>query len=351
MQAAGVAVLKEWNFHRDSTAMPVVYLRIIDSHGPYLRIVTRRGNLDISRSKLAAYIEVPDSLPSQIMEEEDASSLRADLGAIKGFSSRYPRSAFLLDPLADALAKHLARFDAGQVRFEGKWMGRNDLDALLANRQRKATLARQREIEQVIASEAQEEVTIRDRLPSSRTELSSALSPLINHDIESARMALQNLTSLASSQTGAAKVRTERVQTVIRNLFVAEYRLARQVFFNSATRAEAVHHERSANQWLTPNAFGTVRTDEARISSAKAEETNRRASQQLQACRTALLDQLHETDVVIGDLYQLREHRAVLILAEVVAAKASQEFSPGEFTSSLPPQALAAIRAESSSRK
>ena len=362
--AAGVAVLKEWNFHRDSTAKPVVYLRIIDSHGPYLRLVTRRGNIDILRSKLADYVEVPDSLPSQIMEEEDASSLRAYLTTTERFSGRYPRSAVLLDPLTDALASHLARFEAGQVRFEGNWMERNDLDALLAGRQREAVLARQREIEHVIFSEAQEERGLvmrngkwmgeaesRDQLPSGRTELSGALWPLINPDIDGARMALQNLESLATSQTGAAKVRTQRVHAVIRNLFLAEYRFAKQIISNSAAKAEATRHEQSAKQWLKPNAFGTVRTDEARDSLAKAQETNRRASQQLQTCRAALLDQLHEADVVICDLYQLREHRAALVLAEMIQAKATQNFPPGEFTSSLQPETLSAIRAEISSGK
>ena len=364
VQAAGVAVLKEWNFHRDSTAKPVIYLRIVDSHGPYLRLVTRRGNIDILRSKLANYVEVPDSLPSQIMEEEDASSLRAHLNTIKRFSDRYPRSAALLDPLTDALASHLARFDAGQVRFEGNWMDRYEFDALLVNRQREAAMTRQREIEQVIFNEAQEERGLvmrngewmgesesQDRLPSARTELSGALWPLINPDIEGARMALQNLESLSASQTGAAKVRTERVQSVIRNLFVAEHRYAQQIFSNSAAKAEVTRHERTAKQWLKPNAFGTVRTDEARESLAKAEEANRRAAQQLQTCRAAFVDQLHEADVVINDLYQLREHRAALVLAETIQTKAVQNLSPGEFTCSLAPETLSAIRAELASGK
>ena len=162
---------------------------------------------------------------------------------------------------------------------------------------------------------------------------------------------MKNLKSLSASQTGAAKVRTERVHTVIRNLFLAEHRYAQQIFSNSAATAEATRHERTAKQWLKPNAFGTVRTDEARESLAKAEETNRRASQQLQTCRAALLDQLHETDVVICDLYQLREHRAALVLSEMIQAKATQNFSPGEFTSSLAPEALSAIRSEISSGK
>jgi len=364
VRAAGVAVLKEWDFHRDSTAKPVVYLRIIDSHGPYLRLVTRRGNLDIPRSKLANQVEVPDFIPSRIVEEGDAVSLRTHLAAIRKFSARYPLSAALLEPPADALAGHLARFDAGEVRFEGSWMARNDLDSLLADRRRDVESARKREIEHVVLSEAQQErefvmhngewvpeAELRNRPPSARTELSDTLWPLLNPDIEGARMVLGNLTFLADGQTGAAKVRTRRVHAVIRNLFLAEFRLSRQIIAGSAATAEAAAHERSAKQWLKPSAFGTDRADEVRKSLAKAEEVKSRSSQQLAACRAALLDQLHEADNLTVDLYQLREHRAALVLAEALRSIASRNFPSGEFKSKLPEKTLSAIRAEISPRK
>jgi hypothetical protein len=363
-RAAGVAVLKEWNFHRDTTAKPVVYLRIIDSHGPYLRLVTRRGNLDIPRFKLANHIEAPDSIPSRIMEEGDAVSLRTQLLAIKRFAARYPLSAGLLEPLSDALAGHLARFDAGQVRFEDNWMTRNELDSFLASRRQDAELVRQREIEHVILSEAQKqrglvmrngewvaESELRKLPPTARTELSDTLWPLCNPDTEGARMALGNLASLADGQTGAAKVRTLRVHAVIRNLFLAEYRLSTQIIASAASMAAAATHERHATQWLKPNAFGTVRADEARESLAKADEIKSRSSRQLDACRAELLNQLREADIVTGDLYQLREHRAALVLAETVRSVASRNFPSGAFKSSIPDDSLSAIRAEMSSRK
>lgn len=363
-RAAGVAIIKEWDFHRDSTARPVVYLRIIDSDGPYLRLVTRKGNIDIHRSKLANYVEVPDSIPAHIMEENDISSLRIQLAAIKRFSIRYPLSAGLLEPLFTALAGHIARFDAGHVRFEGSWMARNELDSLLTIRRHEARLARKREIEHVILSEAQEErglvmrngewvseAELRQRPPSARTELSDTLWPLLNPNIEGSRMALSNLAFLASGQTGTAKVRTERLHAVIRNLFLAEFRLSRQIIAHTAAMAGAATHERHAVEALKPNAFGTVRSDMARESRAKAEEIKSRASQELDACRAELLNQLREADVVSNDLYQLCEHRAALILGETVRTVASRNFPSGEFKSTVPDETLSAIRAEMSSRK
>ena len=92
VHAGGVAVLKEQSFHRDSTATPVVYLRIIDSHGPYLRIVTSRGNVDIHRSKLADYIE--DVEGGEILSMGSTLELIKDLGDATVVSEQYGLGKF-----------------------------------------------------------------------------------------------------------------------------------------------------------------------------------------------------------------------------------------------------------------
>lgn len=364
VHAAGVAVLKEWNFHRDSSAKPVVYQRIIDSHGPYLRLVSGSRNVDILRSKLVDRVEVPDLIPQFLMEEKDVIPLRDALAAMSGFAVRYPSSASLLDPLLQAVSGHLARFDAGEVRFEGTWLGREELASLLETRRHEAERLRMREIEQVVLSETQRakglvpmddqwvtEQELRDRSPSARTQLSDTLWPLLNPGIEGARMALKNLSSLAASQNGAAKVRTERLSTTIRNLFLAEFRLTRQIIASSADAAKAAAHERHARQWLEPNAFGTIREDSARESFTQAAGIRIRSAAQLETCRDGLLAQLHEVDIVTGDFHKLREHRATLILGETVRAIAARRFPSGEFRPSFPDESLAAIRQEISPRR
>lgn len=364
VRAAGVAVLKQWNFHRDSTAKPLAYLEIIDSHGPYLRLVTGNGNVDILRSKLADRVEVPDAIPPSLLEEKDVGPLRSSLAAMRAFSARYPLSAPLLELRSAALSGHLARFDAGEVRFEGGWIGRDEFASILENRRREAELLRKREVEQVILSENQQEKglvplggrwvsekELRERSPSARTELSDTLWPLLNSDIEGARMALKNLSALAASQNGAPKVRTERLYLVIRNLFLAEFRLSRQILASTAAEGKAAAHERHAKQWLKPNAFGTIRTDAARESHANALEIRSRAAEQLETSRAELLAQLHEADVVTGDFHKLREHRTALILGETVRAVAARRFPSGDFRPSFPDESLAAIRREISSRK
>lgn len=359
VRAAGVAVLKEWSYHRDCSARPVVYSRIIDSHGPYLRLVTGSGNVDILRTKLADHLDVPQCIPACLVEEKDIAAMRTALAAMKEFSARYPLSAPLLEPACKALSAHVALFDAGEVRFEGQWMGKDEFASLMENRRREAEAARMREIERVILNEQQKErglvlmdgswVTEKqrnERPASARTELSDTLWPLFNPTMDGARMAVENLSSLAAGQTGAAKVRTERVRNAVRNVFAAEASYCRQVIASSAAEATAATHERHAAQWLKPNAFGTVRTDEARESRAAAAGIRNKSSEDLAASRGGLMDQVREMDTVTCDLFKLREHRAALILAETAKAVAARRFPSGEFQPSLSDPQLAAIREE-----
>jgi hypothetical protein len=364
VRAAGVAVLKEQTFHRDSIAKPVIYQRIIDSHGPYLRIVNASRNIDILRSEMVNHIEVPDQLPPTLMEEKDLADLRESLADMKKFSTRYPRSAPLLAPPIGALSGHLAHFDAGEIRFEGDWITRDKLAAVLESRRLVDEIRRKQEIEQLVFYKTQREKGLvlvdgkwmteqeaREYPPSAHTELSDALLPLVNPDIESARIALQNLSTLASSQNGALKVRTERLHTMIKNLFLAEFQLSGQIIAYNVATAKAAAHERHAKQWLKPNAFGTIRKTAARESQDRASAVRNQADKQLAACRAELLTQLREADIVTDDFHKLREHRVALILGETVRSIAARRTPGGEFHSSFPDESLAAIRNSITSQK
>jgi hypothetical protein len=362
LRAAGVAVMKEQPFHRDCSAKPVAYLRIIDSRGPYLRLVGKGRNIDIERSKMADRIEVPDQIPKSLIEEKDVAGLRKSLAEMKDFADRYPLSAPVLEPMITAVARHISRFDAGEVRFEGAWITSEEFTGILESRRQESEDRQRREIEQLVFNAAQREKGLElvdgqwmtgreiiDRPASARTRLSDCLWPLQNPDIEGARFALENLSILAASQIGADKVRTERLQGVIRNLFLAEIQLTRQIIASNAAAVKAAAHERHAAQWLQPNAFGTIRKDAARESHAKAVEIRDLASDQLAASRAALIKQLHEADIVTDDFHKLREHRVALALGETVRAVAARRFPNGEFRPAFPDEALVAIRSSISS--
>ncbi len=357
VRAAGVAILKEQTFHRDSTAKPVAYRQIIYSSGPYLRIISGNRNIDVLKSKLVNYIEVPDQMPATIMEEKDLADLRESLAEMRKFSKRYPLSAPYLESRIAVLSGHIACFDAGELRFEGDWVTRVELAKVLEIRKNEAEMQRQHEIEQLVFDEAQKvkglvlvhgnwvtEEQARKRPPTEHTELSNALWPLLSYDIEGARIALEHLAILASRQNGAMKVRTERLHKVIKNLFLAELQLSKQIVASNAAAVKATEHERRATQWLKPNAFGTIQKDAARDSQNRAAALRNQADQQLAACRAELLNQLHEADIVTEDFLNIREHRVALMLGETVRIISSRNITAGEFRSSFPDESLAAIR-------
>ncbi len=356
-RADGVAVLKEQTYHRDCSAKPVAYQRIISSSGPYLRFVTSTGNLDIPRSKLADRIEIPTSVPRNISSETEAAPLRDTLASLRTFSTRYPLSAGLLAPAIASLTAHLARFDSGEVRFEGAWLTKDELKSLLDQRQREADARRKREVEQVIRNESRtengwvwkngvlvspEEARLRET--TARTDLSDTLWPLLKPDMDAARMTLENLATLASNQNGAPKIRTERLHNAIRNLFSAEFALSRQLAANSAAAEQAAAHDRHADDYLKPNSFGRIRTEAARDSRAKALRIRSDAAKHTADLRDSLSLQLREADTVALDFHKLGELRVALCLSETTRTIATRSLPDGDFKPSIPDKTLADLR-------
>jgi hypothetical protein len=357
VRGGGVAVLKEQTFHHDSSAKPVVYSRIIDSRGPYLRIVSGTGNVDILRTKLAGRIELPEGVPASIMEEKDLAPVRETQEAVRAFTVRYPRSAPVLEKLAGELAGHVSRFEAGEVRFEGAWISKEAFAAVLADRKleeetrkRESDEHERREVEKWAMQAAQRDRDIgtpepsAPRQPEAPTELSEAIEPLWSSDLEGARFAVKNLTALASRQNGAPKFRSERLLTAVRNLFLAEARLSQRVLASTAESKTAAMHEQNAKKWLKPNAFGTVNTEASRDSREKAKAIRKRVAEDLALRRQELLDQLRESDIVTAELHNLGEHRVTLIFGRTVRAVGKRHFTAGEFQSAFPDESLAAIR-------
>lgn len=356
-QSAGVAVLKKQTFHDDASASAVVFTEIIDSYGPYLRIVSGSRNIEILRSNLVERIELPDGIPASIMEEEDLTPLRVTLAEVMKFTARYPRSAPLLKKETAALTAHISRFDAGEVRFEGAWISKKELGGIMETREREHEALERVEVEKRVFEAAQRDkgfvlhngkwmtkLQMEQLPPGSATELSDCIEPLWNGDLQGAKYAVKSLTDLASRQTGAPKVRTERLMAVVRNLFSAEVRLSQRIIASAGESKEAAKHDKNAKKWLIPNAFGTVSKEGSRDSSEKAKQIRQHSKEQLALCRRELIDQLKETDGVTEDFHKLREYIVVLTLAKAVRAVSSRHFTTAEFCSSFPEESLVSIR-------
>lgn len=362
--ADGVAVLKEQPFHRNLTARTVIYRRIIDSKGPWLRIVTARGNIDIGRSKLVDWMELPDGPPGSVTGEDDISRLRDGLATMREFAGRYPSCAALLAPEIAVAEAHVARFDSGEIRFEGIWMRPGERDRIRTDRRaaEMAELRRQALAVQKYEEKKDEGLVLIDgrwmsreeaakRSPVEPTQLSSAVWPLAKPDVDGAKRALDRLDALAATQSGSPKVRTLRLRATLRNLFTSEDRYSREKMAAASIAARAAKYERLTKEWMEPNAFGTVRDGESRLAAAKALDLRNDADARLAESRNDLLDQLHETDLLAEDFLGNGEHRVALTLGETVRAVAKRNFSNGTYEPVVPDETLREIRGEIAARR
>jgi hypothetical protein len=312
-QALGVAAVKEQPFHRDSTARVIVYSRILDSRGPHLRLVGSQRNLEILRSNLADRIELPEVMPDNLLEERDIAPFRQLLEDVRKFAARYTRGAPLLEPYRQSLGNHISRFDSGSVRFEGAWISKSEFESILEERRRLLREKHLMEIE-ALASRRDREPDAGAQTAASTAGLGEAVEPLWNGGREGAGFAVENLTRLASQQTGASKVRTERLLSAVRNLYLAEARVTQRIIASAAeTRAAAVH-ERNAKEWLTPNGLGTVHPEQARDAREKAMEIRRNSASGIAACKQELQEQIQEIETVARDFHKLGETRVAAIL-------------------------------------
>jgi hypothetical protein len=356
-RAAGVAMLKEQTFHEDSSATAVAFSKIVDSDGPYLRIVCGDKNIDILRSNLAARIEVPEGIPESITDEKDLTPLRLMLADVKKFTARYPQSAPLLETPALALENHISHFNRGEIRFEGVWYSKSKLHEIRESRRHEFERLERIEVEKRIFEASQRDQglelhngkwltkqQIEAVPPGSQTDLSNSIEPLASGDLQGAKYAVQNLLDLAKRQSGAPKVRTERLIAVIRNLFFAEVCLNQQIIASVGEINEAAKHEQRAKEWLIPNGLGTVRKEESMKSRGIAKQLRQHSAERLAHRRKELVEKLQEADGVTEDFFKLREDIVVLALSKAVRVVSARHFTRAEYRSAFPETSLVSIR-------
>jgi len=350
-------MLKQQEFHSDDSATPVVYSKIIDSPGPCLKIVSGKKELLIERKKLVGRVDVLAAMPTSITTERECAPIKSSLASLQAFSSKYPKSAPLLQPQILVLSESVSKFEAGQIRYEGVWMSSLDYARIMAKEQASQRQAQRQKAEDAAFAKAQKEkglvlqdgkwILKSDVAPpdsNADVDLGAEISPIRKPDLESAKVAISNLAVVASRQNGAAKVRTERLLKVIKNLFAADFRLTEQVKMSANDEIKAAKHDQNAKNWMLPNAFGKTNEVAARDSQVKAAEIREKSAQRLAERQQELLSQLQEADSFIHDFHKIQEFSVVLILAESVRSINDRSLPKNVFTPSFPESALKEIR-------
>ncbi|MGC4015596.1 MAG: serine protease [Luteolibacter sp.] len=153
VDAAGVAVVKEQNYHRDESATAFVYLERIDSGAPFVKFKTSTSESVVDRSKLAGYVDVPSSIPANVRNEEEATILRQTIQQMTAFASRFPKSEPLLKANIESFSKHLKEFDDGKIRLNGTWITRAEFSRIQKDLEEKAAQIKKEDAEMTASSE------------------------------------------------------------------------------------------------------------------------------------------------------------------------------------------------------
>ncbi len=123
LQAAGIVALKEQTFHSDASANVFVFKEMLDDgSAPFVKFETGREVKTIDRPRITAVLSLPSSIPLSIADETQIEPLRKSLKEITAFSSRFPKSEKILEASIGSLSAHIAKFDEGQRRINGKWL-------------------------------------------------------------------------------------------------------------------------------------------------------------------------------------------------------------------------------------
>jgi S1-C subfamily serine protease len=129
-KGAGIAVFKDQPFHADSSANPVVYKSLLMNNAPFVKLDTGTKQLTIDKKKLVAKIDIPDSIPLNLIKEADLAGLRKSHEEMVAFAKRFAKTAPTLTIPIDEVKANLDKFEGGQVRFSGNWISRADYDDL-----------------------------------------------------------------------------------------------------------------------------------------------------------------------------------------------------------------------------
>jgi tetratricopeptide (TPR) repeat protein len=176
------------------------------------------------------------------------------------------------------------------------------------------------------------------------SELASGISPISQPDIMGAKAALKNLERLAESQKGVEKVRTQRLATVIKNLFTVDYRVSKQLEEQEKAEMEALKMEKSADTWEIPNAFGKTNPVAARDLRYKAGEVREKEAQLVATRQRELLVQLKEAESTIHDFHKSEDFGIVILLGDSVRAINERSMPKNAFNPTFSETALAGLR-------
>lgn len=210
---AGVLVYKEHHFHHDERA-PAVRATWLqgDQHVVWFR--TDEGRVRFERHEFFRFIEVPDALPAMMADKPVRDRLAAEQAGLERFSERFDQAAPLLAPAISMLSRAVARYDKGEVIHRGKWLSREDYDALLADEAEAVASAREESRRRAMQALEQREAQRRQDEEASREKENRAA----RERLERVRLLTSMIESLEEQQAELDARNREIVREMLRKI-------------------------------------------------------------------------------------------------------------------------------------
>jgi hypothetical protein len=150
---AGILATKQQSIHSDASADIIVYQEAISIDSiPFVLFKTARGEVRIDRVKIVAVVEVPNSLPVSILEQDDITPIQKNLQDITDFSHRFPKAEKKTAKYIASLSVIIQKYKDGDRRLLGKWLSSQELSQHykeLTERAESERIAQQAELKRI----------------------------------------------------------------------------------------------------------------------------------------------------------------------------------------------------------
>lgn len=122
VEKTGIALVKPQKWSKPNEAVPVRFTAYTNRGGYFVLRTTSGQERQVWIEQIVggAPILTPE-IPSEILVPAHRNALQNESDAIRGFAAKVPYAARDLEQLSQPLADAIQRFDAGEVRIDGRW--------------------------------------------------------------------------------------------------------------------------------------------------------------------------------------------------------------------------------------
>lgn len=140
LSADGIFAYKNQSFHDDKDANLILY-DTVEPGGLVTWVVSGGKRTRFETSQPHEWIELPTTLPANLVLPYETSAVSEKVREIQKFVKKYPRSAKACESTLQLHVSAEEKLKTGELRYQSKWMTREDYGEIVAERMREGQIA------------------------------------------------------------------------------------------------------------------------------------------------------------------------------------------------------------------